>query len=85
MVGGAGGLSLFVVELSQARIATRVSEGVHNVNVPAEKVISRIPLLLDQQRASISLLDVLRVMDNASALNPFQTVHIIRDGRVDVQ
>jgi hypothetical protein len=48
-------------------------------------VISRIPRFQDQGRGFISLLDVLRVMDNASALNPFQMVFIIRDGRVDVQ
>jgi hypothetical protein len=47
-------------------------------------VISRIPRYQDQGRGFISLLDVLRGMDNASALNPFQTVFIIRDGRVAI-
>jgi predicted ABC-type ATPase len=45
-------------DLNQARIAGRVSEGGHNV--PADKVISPIPRLLDQVRASIPLVDVLR-------------------------
>lgn len=44
--------------LNQARIAGRISEGGHRV--PADKVISRIPRLLDQVRASIPLVDVLR-------------------------
>ena len=37
--------------LNQARIASRVSEGGHGV--PAEKVISRIPRLLDLVKASL--------------------------------
>jgi len=44
--------------LNQARIAGRVSEGDHGV--PADKVISPIPRVLDQVRASIPLVDVLR-------------------------
>ena len=45
-------------DLNRARIASRVSEGGHSV--PEDKVISRIPRLLDQVRASIPLVDVLR-------------------------
>jgi predicted ABC-type ATPase len=58
--------------LNQARIASRVSEGGHNV--PSEKVSPRIQRLLKQVRASIPLVDVLRVYDNSSALDPFQPV-----------
>ena len=57
--------------LNQARIAGRVSEGGHSV--PADKVISRIPRLLDEVRTSIPLLDVLRVYDNSSAVDPFSS------------
>ena len=64
--------------LNQARIAGRVSEGGHSV--PADKVISRIPRLLDQVRTSISLLDVLRVYDNSSAVDPFVPVFTISNG-----
>ena len=65
-------------DLNQARIAGRVSEGGHNV--PADKVISRIPRLLDQVRASIPLVDVLRAYDNSSADDPFAPVFTITNG-----
>jgi predicted ABC-type ATPase len=65
-------------DLNQARIASRVSEGGHRV--PADKVISRIPRLLDQVRASIPLVDVLRVYDNSSAVDPFAPVFTITNG-----
>ena len=65
-------------DLNQARIAGRVSEGGHNV--PADKVISRIPRLLDQVRASIPLVDVLRTYDNSSADDPFAPVFTITNG-----
>ena len=64
--------------LNQARIASRVSEGGHSV--PADKVISRIPRLLDQVRASIPLVDVLQVYDNSSAVDPFVPVFTITNG-----
>ena len=64
--------------LNQARITGRVSEGGHNV--PAEKVISTIPRLLDQVRTSIPLVDVLRVYDNSSADDPFAPVFTITNG-----
>ena len=65
-------------DLNQARIAGRASEGGHNV--PADKVISRIPRLLDQVRASIPLVDVLRAYDNSSADDPFAPVFTITNG-----
>jgi predicted ABC-type ATPase len=65
-------------DLNQARIAGRVSEGGHNV--PVDKVISRIPRLLDQVRASIPLVDVLRTYDNSSADDPFAPVFTITNG-----
>ena len=64
--------------LNQARIAGRVSGGGHAV--PVDKVISRIPRLLDQVRASIPLVDVLRVYDNSSAVDPFIPVFTITNG-----
>lgn len=70
-------------DLNQARIASRVSEGGHDV--PAEKVSSRIPRLLEQVRASIPLVDELRIVDNSSALDPFQPVLTISDGIVLIQ
>jgi len=70
------------VDLNQARVAMRVSEGGHDV--PSEKVISRIPRLLRHVQASIPLVDVLRVYDNSSALNPFQPVLTIRTGVLQI-
>ena len=68
-------------ELNQARIATRVSEGGHPV--PADKVISRIPRLLRHVRASIPLVDVLRVYDNSSLNDPFRPLLTISQGVVE--
>ena len=74
-------IHLETAELNQARIASRVSEGGHHV--PSDKVIARLPRLLNHVRASIPLVDVLRVYDNSSALNPFLPVLTISDGRVE--
>lgn len=67
-------------ELNQARIAMRVQDGGHDV--PAEKVISRIPRRRLHVRDSIPLVDVLRVDDNSSALDPFRPVITINQGMV---
>ena len=74
-------IHLETAQLNQARIASRVSEGGHNV--PSDKVIARLPRLLDHVRASIPLVDVLRVYDNSSALNPFRPVLTISNGWVE--
>jgi predicted ABC-type ATPase len=67
-------------DLNQARVACRVSEGGHGV--AAEKVVACIPRLLEQVRLSIPLLDLLRVYDNSSALDPFQPVLTINNGEI---
>ena len=69
-------------DLNQARIVGRVSEGGHSV--PADRVISRIPRLLDQVRASIPLVDVLRAYDNSSAVDPFVPVFTITNGSLSL-
>jgi len=69
-------------ELNAARIAQRVSEGGHSV--PPEKVISRIPRMLAQVQASISLCDQVRVLDNSSAEDPFRPVVTIRNGKTQL-
>jgi predicted ABC-type ATPase len=69
-------------DLNQARIAGQVSEGGHDV--PADKVISRIPRLLEHVRASLGLVDVLRVYDNSSALDPFLPVFTITHGALSL-
>jgi len=68
--------------LNLARIANRVSEGGHDV--PAEKVRSRIPRLLHQVRASIPLVDVLRIYDNSSAQDPFRPVLTLSEGSLQL-
>jgi predicted ABC-type ATPase len=67
--------------LNQARISARVSEGGHDV--PADKVVSRIPRLLHHVRTSLSLCDVSRACDNSSADHPFITVFTVTQGRME--
>ena len=67
-------------ELNAARVAQRVSEGGHSV--PTPKVISRIPRMLAQVKASIPLCDQVRILDNSSAEDPFRPVVTIRNGGV---
>jgi predicted ABC-type ATPase len=71
-------IHLETVELNHARIAMRVQDGGHDV--PSEKVINRIPRLLQHVRESIPLVDVLRVYNNSSALDPFRPVLTIDRG-----
>lgn len=64
--------------LNQARVASRVSEGGHHV--PAEKVRSPIPRLLHQVRASLPLVDLLKIVDNSSAEDPFRPILTLSAG-----
>ena len=64
--------------LNQARISQRVLEGGHAV--PAEKVISRIPRLLQHVRASLPLCDLFKAYDNSSAEQPFVPVFSLENG-----
>ena len=66
--------------LNQARIAQRVSEGGHNV--PADKVISRIPRTLKLIKKTLPLCDHVYILDNSRADNPFQQLTVIRDGQI---
>lgn len=61
--------------LNQARISTRVSEGGHDV--PADKVVSRIPRLLQHVRTTLPLCDVARVYENSSAGQPFLPIFTV--------
>lgn len=69
------------VQLNQARVAERVSEGGHGV--PENKVIRRIPRMLAHVKASLPLCDVIRVYDNSFADNPFVPVFSSADGRLE--
>jgi predicted ABC-type ATPase len=85
------GVIMVVIHLEQAglnaaRVAQRVSEGGHSVptaNLPNEEVISRIPRMLAQVKASIPLCDQVRILDNSSAEDPFRPVVTIRNGGVE--
>lgn len=68
-------------ELNAARVAQRVQEGGHNV--PTEKLLKRIPRLLDQVKTAIPLCDEVRVLDNSSAEDPFRPLMTIRLGQVE--
>jgi predicted ABC-type ATPase len=69
-------------ELNQARVAQRVGEGGHSV--PTDKIISRIPRLLKNVKASLPLCDQVRILDNSRFDDPFKQVAIIRHGQVEV-
>jgi predicted ABC-type ATPase len=68
-------------ELNAARVAQRVQEGGHNV--PTEKLLKRIPRMLDQVKTAIPLCDEVRVLDNSSAENPFRPLMTIKLGQVE--
>lgn len=68
-------------ELNAARVAQRVQEGGHNV--PTEKLLKRIPRLLDQVKMAIPLCDEVRVLDNSSAEDPFRPLLTIKLGQVE--
>ena len=69
-------IHLETVDLNQARVAQRVSEGGHNV--PADKVINRIPRLLDNIKVALPLCDNVYLLDNSRMDSPFQQVATIR-------
>jgi predicted ABC-type ATPase len=63
--------------LNQARVAERVSTGGHSV--PDEKVVTRVPRMLDHVRMSIPLCDLVQVFDNSSKDAPYQKVFTIEN------
>ena len=65
--------------LNQARVAQRISEGGHSV--PTDKIISRIPRVLNNVKAALPLCDHVRILDNSRADNPFQQIAVIRNGQ----
>lgn len=68
------------VQLNHARIAQRVLEGGHNV--PADKVESRIPRLLQNIKTAMPLCDYVRLVDNSRVDDPFRSLMTIRHGHV---
>jgi predicted ABC-type ATPase len=66
-------------ELNEARVSQRVDEGGHNV--PAEKIRSRLPRVLDNIRRVLPLVDSAWLLDNSSRSDPFKQIASIRLGR----
>jgi len=72
---------LETVEQNKSRVALRVAEGGHSV--PDDKIISRIPRMLEHVKGSVSLCDNVQAYDNSSRDNPFQLMFSIRSGTVE--
>ena len=68
--------------LNQARVSQRVSEGGHHV--PDEKVISRIPRVMQNIKQALPLCDISYVLDNSRLDNPFQQIAVIKHGQIIV-
>lgn len=66
------------VDLNQARISQRVSEGGHSV--PADKVESRIPRMLENVGKAMPLCDQVWILDNSSSDQPYKKVATIKQG-----
>lgn len=66
-------------ELNQARVSQRVSEGGHHV--PDEKVISRIPRVMQNIKQTFPLCDASYVLDNSRLDNPYRQIAVIKHGK----
>ncbi len=62
--------------LNIARVSQRVADGGHSV--PEEKIISRIPRVLENVAKAIPLCDDVRVLDNSRLDNPFKPILTIQ-------
>jgi predicted ABC-type ATPase len=67
-------------EVSEQRVAMRVSQGGHDV--PAEKLVERFPRILANLKASLRELPHVWVFDNNDLRTPFRVVAIFEGGRL---
>jgi predicted ABC-type ATPase len=65
-------------ELSEDRVAMRVSQGGHDV--PTEKLKSRYPRILANLKAAILRLPLVYVFDNSDLSRPFRKVTVFKRG-----
>ncbi len=65
-------IHLQIEELNLARIAQRVASGGHNV--PADKVVSRIPRTMRYVREALPLVGTAKLYDNSSHRHPFSLI-----------
>jgi len=67
------------IELNEARVFQRVSEGGHTV--PSEKIRTRLPRTMKNVAVALQLVDEARLLDNSSRHNPYREVALVRKGR----
>jgi predicted ABC-type ATPase len=74
-------IHLASLDLNEARVHQRVSEGGHSV--PPDKIRSRLPRTLKNVAVALPLVDEARLLDNSFRDKPFQQVtRVIRGRRV---
>lgn len=67
------------LEISQERVAMRVSQGGHDV--PAEKLVSRFPRTLANLKAAIRELPHVWIFDNDDLRLPFRQIAVFQNGK----
>ena len=67
-------------EVSEQRVAMRVSQGGHDV--PTEKLIARFPRTLVNLQAALRELPHVRVFENGDLRSPFRLVAVFENGRL---
>jgi len=68
------------VELNQARVVQRVMQGGHNV--PADKIVSRIPRTICNVVDVLPLVDMAKFYDNSSHNHVFKSVALLNKGQL---
>ena len=71
-------IHLDTLELNEARVYQRVTEGGHNV--PVAKIHSRIPRTIKNIAKTLPLINEARLLNNSSRDNPFQIVATVKQG-----
>ena len=66
-------------EISEERVAMRVSQGGHDV--PAEKLVARFPRTLANLKTAIRALPQVWIFDNDDLRTPFRQVAVFENGR----
>ena len=67
-------------EVSEQRVAMRVSQGGHDV--PTEKLIARFPRTLVNLQAALREMPHVRVFENGDLRSPFRLVAVFENGRL---
>lgn len=71
-------IHLDTLELNEARVYQRVTEGGHNV--PVAKIHSRIPRTIKNIAKTLPLVNEAKLLNNSSRDNPFQVVATVKQG-----